>query len=129
MKFNDVEMQRIREIAESGQDGPVLMINIDQYSLEAGFPSGELYKRYMTILAKIVPAVGGRILWRYIVSGQVVGEQEAHEVLAAWYPTHQAFLNLRNAPDAEESFSLRALAVQSAVIHRVFENAVPVEKG
>jgi hypothetical protein len=72
----------------------------------------------MTVLEKFVPVVGARILWRHPVLGQPVGEQKLHEVLAAWYPTHQAFLDLFHAPGSEENFRLRALAVEYAVIHR-----------
>ena len=118
-KRNDAEIQRIRHIAEGGSDGPVLMLNLNYYSVEADFPNGALYKTYMAVLANFLPAVGAKILWKHPVLGQVTGEQKVHEILGAWYPTHQAFLDLPTAPGAEESFRLRALAVANAVIHRL----------
>ena len=124
-KRNDSEIQRVREIAESGRDGPVLMLNLNYYSAAADFPDGDLYKRYMAVLAKFLPVVGAKILWRHPVYGQVTGEQKLHEILAAWYPTHQAFLDLPNAPGAEENFSLRAIAVEHAVIHRLSGEVYP----
>jgi hypothetical protein len=72
----------------------------------------------MSVLEEFLPVVGGKILWRHPVYGQPVGEQKLDEVLAAWYPTHQAFLDLPRAPGAEENFRLRGLAVEYAVIHR-----------
>ena len=123
--FNDLEIQRIRDIAKSGPDEPVLMLNLNYYSVEADFPNGVLYKRYMAVLAKLLPAVGAEVLWRHQVNGQVAGEQKVHEALALWYPTHQAFLDLRNAPGAEENFGLRALAVEHGVIHRLSGYAHP----
>ena len=116
---NDDEIQLIREIAASVNDRPVLMLNLNRYSDAAAFPDGELYKDYMSVLEEFVPIVGARILWRYNVLGQPVGDQRLDEVLAAWYPTHQAFLDLFTAPGSDENFRLRALAVEYAVIHRL----------
>ncbi|PON10172.1 hypothetical protein C2W62_51510 [Candidatus Entotheonella serta] len=72
----------------------------------------------MSVLEAFLPVVGGKILWRHPIYGQPVGEQKLDEVLAAWYPTHQAFLDLPTAAGAEENFRLRGLAVEYAVIHR-----------
>ena len=123
---HDAEVAAIRQIADSGNDRPVLMLNLNLYSDEAGFPDGELYNRYMAVLTQFLPVVGARILWRHAVFGQVTGSQPLHEVLAAWYPTHQAFLDLPSAPGAEENFRLRALAVESAVIHRMPGDVYPL---
>jgi hypothetical protein len=117
--FNASEMQRVREIAESGRDEPVLMLNLNRYSAEADFPDGNLYHRYMAALAKLLPEVGAEVLWRHKVSGQIAGSDEVHEVLALWYPSHLAFTELRNAPGASENFELRALVVEHGVIHRL----------
>lgn len=118
-KRNDAEIEIIRDIAKSGNDRAVLMLNLNYYSAEASFPNGALYKNYMEVLERFLPVVGAKILWRHPVFGQVTGEQKLHEILAAWYPSHQSFLDLPEAPGAEENFRLRALAVEHAVIHRV----------
>ncbi len=126
---NDAEISRIREIAESGHDHPVLMLNLNVYAPAAGFPDGALYRQYMAVLEAFLPVVGARVLWRHPVYGQVTGEQPLHEVLAAWYPSHQSFLDLPTAPGAEENFRLRALAVERAVIHRAPAEAYPFIPG
>lgn len=115
---NPQETKAITAIAESGQDRPVLMLNLNRYKPGAGFPDGELYRRYVTGLEAFLPVVGGAILWRTPVFGQPVGEQQIDEVLAAWYPSHRAFLDLPHAPGAENNFRLRGLCVEYAVIHR-----------
>ena len=122
---NDEEMEIMRQIATSGNDRPVLMINLNYYSEQASYPDGALYKNYMDVLERFLPVVGAKILWRHPVLGQATGDQPLHEILAAWYPTHQAFLDLPAAPGAEENFSLRALAVERAVIHRVTGEEYP----
>ncbi|NKB55514.1 MAG: hypothetical protein GKS00_04170 [Alphaproteobacteria bacterium] len=72
----------------------------------------------MAGLEAFLPAVGGAILWRHPVFGQAVGEQPLDEILAAWYPSHQAFLDLAGAPGAEKNYRLRTECVAYAVIHR-----------
>ena len=115
---NDSEIAKMQSIIADKRDGPVLMLNLNLYTSNAGFPNGELYLRYMEVLENFLPVVGGRILWRQPVLGQPTGTQKIHEVLAAWYPSHQAFIDLPVAPGAEENFGLRAMAVADAVIHR-----------
>ncbi len=112
------EIDAITAIAESGRDRPVLMLNLNRYKPGAGFPDGALYLSYVTGLEAFLPAVGGAILWRTPVLGQPVGEQKIDEVLAAWYPSHRAFLDLPKAPGAENNYRLRGLCVEYAVIHR-----------
>jgi len=59
--------------------------------------------------------VSGKILWCSPVHGQIVGQQPINEMLAVWYPSHQAFRGLRNVPGAEEYFRLRDEAVAVGV--------------
>ena len=119
------EAARIRAIAQSGQDFPVLMLNLNRYTPEAAFPYGELYQAYMRVLEAFLPVVGGKILWRTPVHGRPVGDQTIDEVLGAWYPSHQAFLDLPNAPGAEENYRLRGQAVEYACIHRCAGTELP----
>jgi hypothetical protein len=118
LRRNEDEAQAIRAIAEGGEDGPVLMLNLNRYRPDAGFPGDGLYHQYITGLEQFLPVVGGRLLWRTPVFGQAVGEQRLDEILAAWYPSHQAFLDLAGAPGGEENYRLRGLCVEYAVIHR-----------
>ena len=125
VRRNEAELAVIRSIAGTPDDGPVLMINLNRYSSGAGFPGGGLYREYMTGLEAFLPVVGGKILWRHPVLGQAVGEQLIHEVLGAWYPSHQAFLDLPQANGANENYALRRAAVEYAVIHRCAGTTYP----
>jgi hypothetical protein len=58
------------------------------------------------------------ILWRTVVLGHVVGNQDVDEALGVWYPSHQAFLNLMSAPASSENMRLRVLAVEHRDLHR-----------
>ena len=93
------------------------MLNLNKYSSSAGFPDGALYKEYMQSISRLVSEVEGKILWRTPVNGQVVGSQDIDEVLGAWYPSIEAFLNIRNSPSSARNMELRERAVKSANLH------------
>jgi hypothetical protein len=112
------ELETIQRIAESDADEPVLMLNLNKYTTDAKYPDGALYREYMSVLDTLLAQVGGRIHWRTMVMGQVVGDQDIDEALGIWYPNHQAFMNLMSAPASDENMRLRALAVEHADLHR-----------
>ena len=119
------DFAKIEEIANSDDDNPVLMVNLNKYA-EGEYPNGTIYKDYMKALDVLLEYVGAKILWRTPVYGQPVGTQPLDEILGAWYPSHKAFLALREQGEAsEENFRLRNLAVEYAVIHRCPENGIP----
>ena len=120
MRFprDEKETAVIRAVAKSGDDRPVTRINLNRYTSEADFPDGELYLAYINGLEAFLPNAGGKILWRTPVLGCVVGDQVIDEILAAWYPSHQAFLDLPKVLGAENNYHLRNEAVEYASIHR-----------
>jgi len=124
--FNSAEIESIRKIATSDEDRPVLMLNLIRYRVEAGFPEGELYKEYRRVGTQFIPKVGGRVLWSIPVYGQPVGEQPLHEMVGVWYPSHKAFLSLRETVGAEEFFNLRGRTIEYAVIHRCPADVIPM---
>lgn len=115
---NPLEIENFKAIAQSGADGAVFMLNLNKFRVEAHYPLGELYTDYMAVLDTLLSQVGGKILWRTRVLGQVVGNQDIDEALGIWYPSHQAFLDLMSAPASAENMRLRALAVAHADLHR-----------
>ena len=60
----------VRSIAESGSDGPVLMLNMNRYSLESGFPDRGVYQQYISGLGNFLEGAGAKLLWRFPVLGR-----------------------------------------------------------
>ena len=119
------DFAKIEEIANSDDDRPVLMVNLNKYS-EGEYPNGTIYKDYMKALDVLLEHVGAKILWRTPVYGQPIGTQPLDEILGAWYPSHKAFLAMRSQGKAsDENFRLRKLAVENAVVHRCPEDGIP----
>jgi len=115
---NAAEIEIVARVAAGEDDGPVFMLNLNKYRAEARYPDGDLYRDYMAALETLLVEVGGQVLWRTTVLGQVVGDQDIDEALGIVYPSHQAFLNLTSAPGSAENMRLRALAVEHADLHR-----------
>ena len=117
----------ISAIASSDNDAPVLMLNLNRYTTAAGYPDGEEYRSYVAAIEDSVGRVGGKVLWRTPVSGQPVGCEHdgVDEILAVWYPSHAAFLNLRNGN--EDLFRRRELRVANSVIHRCPGDRFPLQ--
>jgi hypothetical protein len=113
-----MEFSKINKIAVSAEDKAVLMLNLNRYVPKAAYPNGELYINYMRALNQLLEQLGGRILWQMPSFGQPLGGEKLHEIIAIWYPSHKAFLNLREMPGSAENFKLRGMCVEYAVLHR-----------
>ena len=116
---NEGEFASIQEIAKSKNDRPVFMLNLNTYFDRKGFLSrDEKHSSYIKTVYAILHEIGGKMLWRTTVKDQMVGEQDVDEVWAVWYPSHKAFLGLKDVPTAAKSFTLKREVVKRAVIHR-----------
>ena len=115
---NPTEFSEINKIAASAEDRAVLMLNLNRYVRKAAYPDGELYMNYMRALNELLEQLGGRILWQMPSFGQPLGGEKLDEIIAIWYPSHKAFLQLREMPGSTENFKLRGMCVEYAVLHR-----------
>ena len=120
------EIEAIREIA-AAENGPVLMVNCNRYRI-GEYPDGQLYRRWRTVNQQMLNAVDGKILWTLPVQGQplINGDHEPlDEILAYWYPSHQAFLDMATSDLKDENMEARKELVEYAIIHRVFGDNPP----
>ena len=108
----------MKAIAESDDDPPVLMVNLNKYKAAAGYPNGKLYKEYMDALDTLLSELGGTKKFQIPVLGQPVGKQDADEILGIWYPSHKSFLSIKDQATSAKNFELRGMCVETAVIHR-----------
>ena len=125
LQRNSDDFAEVRQIAETGNDGPVLMLNMNRYTPDSGFPDRGAYQEYITGLGPFLEGAGARLLWRFPVIGQAVGDQRIDEIIACWYPLHRDFLRLYEAPGAAENFRRKGVCVEYAVIHRCPGNRPP----
>ena len=113
------DLDSMRLIAEGDNDRPVLMVNLNKYKSEAGYPDGALYSEYMRALDILIQELGGVKKFQYSVSGQPVGSQDIDEIIGILYPSHEAFLSIKEQRSSERNFELRGMCVKTAVLHRI----------
>ena len=128
MRIQQTEVDAIKKIAAGEVDPPMVMLNQNRYSADAGYPDGSEYRTYLAVIEQTIARVGGQLLWRTPVLGQPVGcgHDEVHEILAVWYPSHRAFLELSTAEGAQDMYQRRERCVENAVLHRCPGSAYPL---
>ena len=116
--INKQAFDDVSKIANSGDDRPVLMLNLNTYFDGHSTMSSDAYKAYNSAVEAILREVKGKILWRSPVYGQPVGKQHVDEVLAVWYPNHKAFMDIEDAPSSARFVEAKNRVVKYAIIHR-----------
>lgn len=119
------QIAEMQAIAEGSEDGPLVMLNLNRYR----DPSA--YARYGAVAQRVLKRVGGRVLWHAAIGGTVIGEGEERfdDVIAVWYPSATAFLELASDPETLAAREDRLEGLERAVILRCDAEAEPVLRG
>ena len=72
---NKDELTIIKAIAESGDDGPILMLTLNCYKPDASYLGVGLHKDYIDGLEKFCSPWAAQFFWRHAVHGQAVDDQ------------------------------------------------------
>lgn len=110
--------EQLDAFASHGGLGPVVMLNLNRYRERAAYPPGtpdadvsgrEAYARYGAVALEHLDHVGARPLFATEAQQVVVGcDHDAYdEVIAVWYPSRTAFLEMIADP-----------AYRAALVHR-----------
>ena len=105
-----------------GTDGPVVMLNLNKYRTVGEYADGrdvggrsgrEIYAEYGAVAMQGLAAVGAKILWATEATAPLIGcEHDAYdEVLAIWYPSRAAFIDLTNFPGYQDALVHRDAAL------------------
>jgi uncharacterized protein (DUF1330 family) len=116
------QLDEVRAVAGSADDGPVVMLNLHRYRDRAS------YGRYAAVAVEVLRRVGGRILWYSEAQATVIGgDGETYdEVIAVWYPSVAAFLELATDPEIDAARPHRAAGLERAALIRFDGAAEPV---
>ena len=99
--------EQFQRLAASDDEGPVVMINLLRFKQHAdgidatdGITGVEAYARYGAAVMPHLMRVGGRILMTLAATESVIGpvDGEWDMVIAAEYPSRQAFLEMTSDP-------------------------------
>jgi len=116
------QLAEMQAIAGGPRDGPLVMLNLNRYRDPGA------YARYGEVAERVLERVGGRILWHAPVRETVIGEGEEQfdDVIAVWYPSTSAFLELVADPEILEARTHRMDGLERAALLRCDAAAEPV---
>lgn len=108
-------------------DGPVVMLNLNKYrdvgvyedGRDAGGRTGrEVYLDYGIVAQQGLAAVGAKILWATEMAAPLIGcdHDTYDEVLAIWYPSRAAFIELTQFPGYQEALAHRDAALERSAL-------------
>ena len=93
--------EQIMHLAESSEDGPVVMLNLLKFAKADGDTSGKTgaqsYETYGEKMREIMAERGIKLLWRGRADSVVIGDDDADAwdtVLLVQYPSRKAFLEM-----------------------------------
>jgi uncharacterized protein (DUF1330 family) len=119
------QLAELQAIAEGSKDGPLVMLNLNRYRDPAA------YARYGEVAQRVLERVGGRVLWHAAIGETVIGEGEERfdDVIAVWYPSAAAFLQLVADPETLGAREDRLEGLERAMILRCDAEAEAVLRG
>jgi uncharacterized protein (DUF1330 family) len=123
------QLSEIVAAAEANGEA-VVMLNLNRYHERARYegapPEGEepdvtgkeAYERYAIVALTTLDRLGGRILWHAAAAETVVGaEGDVYdEVIAVWYPSRSAFIELATDAAITEALAHRSAGLEQAAL-------------
>ena len=101
MPFIKPTREQITRLAESDEEGPVVMLNLLKFTKTAGDATdktgAESYDTYGEQMREIMAERGIKLLWRGRADSVVIGDDDADAwdmVLLVQYPSRKAFLEM-----------------------------------
>ena len=117
---NDVDLEKMKKIAASNNDEPLLMLNLNRY-IAGEYPNGRLYNEWRRVNKQMLDASEGKLLCVLPVRGKRLSNgvsEDLDEVIAFWYPTHQSFLNMTKLGLFQRNGELRNQIIDWAAVYR-----------
>ena len=119
---NDVDLEKMKKIAASNNDEPLLMLNLNRY-IAGEYPNGRLYNEWRRVNKQMLDASEGKLLCVLPVRGKRLSNgvsEDLDEVIAFWYPTHQSFLNMTKLDLFQRNGELRNQIIDWAAVYRCY---------
>ena len=124
------QIETIAARAGGSDDGPVVMLNLNRYRERAAYegevPGGvsgdvsgrEAYERYGEVAQSTLARVGARIAWYSRPEQTVIGDETDRfdEVIAVWYPSRSAFVELATAAEVLPALAHRRAGLERAAL-------------
>jgi uncharacterized protein (DUF1330 family) len=125
--FVDPTREKFGEFRRLPDDGPIHLLNLVRFKLEATYPDGrrasgaEAYAAYGRESLPIFTRVGGRIAWSGDFRLMLIGPEEERwdRCFIAEYPSAAAFVEMVKDPDYQKAVRHRQAAVADSRLIRL----------
>jgi uncharacterized protein (DUF1330 family) len=98
--------------SRSGDDGPVVMLNLIALQADGGF---ERYGLYGEAVAPILERIGAEVLFSGAGGAALIGSEQRWDlVLLVQYPSRAAFLGMIGSPEYQAIAHLRTEAITAS---------------
>tara|TARA_B100000700_G_scaffold228882_1_gene252946 strand:+ start:788 stop:1228 length:441 start_codon:yes stop_codon:yes gene_type:complete len=119
-KRNDIDLEKMKQIAASGNDEPLLMLNLNRY-IAGEYPKSENYTQWRQVNKQMLDNSEGKLLFILPVRGQRLSNgisEQLDEIIAFWYPSHQSFLDMTKLDLFKRNGELRNQIIDWAAVYR-----------
>ena len=104
MTMNNPTGEQLRQLKESGKQGPFVMVNLLNFRArgrEDDETGRQSYERYAQAVGPLLKKVGARLLWMGDVDQVFIGRQgdSFDRVMLVEYPSRAAFLEMVSSPE------------------------------
>jgi uncharacterized protein (DUF1330 family) len=110
--------EQIKRLAQSDEEGPVVMLNLLRFAKTAGDASGksgaDSYDTYGEQMRSIMAERGIKLLWRGRADSVVIGDDDDDAwdmVLLVQYPSRKAFLEMAGSKEYDKVGEHRTAAL------------------
>lgn len=122
--------EQFQQLAQSPDNGPVVMLNLLKFKERADGDDGsgeEAYQRYGRAATRMVEERGGRILWLGRADQVLIGDatQDWDAVALVQYPSRKSFIEMVSDAEYMKSHEHREAGLERTVLIA----CTPVENG
>ena len=110
---------QLRELAQSHDEGPVVMLNLLKYKATAGDRTGEEeYRSYGDAAVAMIEQRGGSVLWAGRADQVLIGDPAPgwDHVLLVQYPSRAAFLDMVGQPEYQDAHRHREAGLERTLV-------------
>jgi uncharacterized protein (DUF1330 family) len=113
--------EQFKELAETQDNGPVVMLNLLKFKQRADDGSGsgaDSYEKYGDAAVRMIEERGGKIVWQGRAQQILIGDpkQDWDTVVLVQYPSRKAFLEMVSNPDYMKSHEHREAGLDRTIV-------------
>jgi len=113
--------EQFRQLGQSGEMGPVVMLNLLKFKDAAegeASPGEKAYQRYGDAAVAMIEERGGRVLWQGRADQVLIGDpaEDWDTVVLVEYPSRQSFIEMVSNPDYMKAHEHREAGLERTIV-------------